>query len=150
MLVSAALLMRCNVKWNSQWNSPGLPVIFRPSAATLESSGCTHRFESNIYATECMGSSAHKSIHSLEYLLALSYQILPANDEVCAEHGRHACLPKKEGTQNYASYQLHLTINAYSSPGGKGRPQAGAPGSSSHYTGFLASPLPCWTWKAWY
>ncbi len=65
------------------------------TAATLESSGCTQRFESNIYATECMGSSAHKSIHPLEIQLALSYQILPANDEVCAEHGRHACLPSK-------------------------------------------------------
>ncbi len=47
----------------------------------------SQRFESNIYATECMGSNAHESIHPLKYQLALSYQILPANDEVCAEHG---------------------------------------------------------------
>ncbi len=46
----------------------------------------SQRFELNIYATECMGLSAHESIHPLKYQ-ALLYQILPANDEVYAEHG---------------------------------------------------------------
>src|SRR5205823_1436274 len=94
--------MRCNVKWNSQWNSPGLPVIFRPSAATLESSGCTHRFESNIYATECMGSSAHKSIHPLEYQLALSYQI-------CRRMTRY--VPSMAGTPVYLKRKEHKTMH---------------------------------------
>src|SRR5262245_51829833 len=98
----------------------------------------------NIYATECMGSSAHESIHPLEDQLALSYQILPANDEVCVEHDR-----LMKGAHHYASYQLSLTNHASSSSGGQGRSQAGNARSSPHNAGrYLANCLPCWTGKA--